>query len=323
LILAALVMSASRRLQWQRIGITQWAFLVSNFCHAVDDFEILLQVQASIRAVPAKFDSDDGSQISIPGPPLSFEAALQLLGTPAASVLSQSGEGRRIKSLRSGLRDIAVVYVSGRPDFDEALTEAVLQYTPLGGIFKVHGKVPDNFIGALDYAFKRFPTAKWYYIADDDSFVHLGRLVQLASTFDATSKQNIGHRDCAGDSCPNSKVNCKRETMLNGAVNNPGWACGGPGVLMSRPLVEAMSARSCKEYYGQEPAPVCCGDMALACCAFDAWEGLQISNVPSFNPGAFGKALANNVAVHHITPNTTIALGKVYNLHMDLEHTNY
>jgi len=256
---------------------------------------------------------DDGSQVSAPGEALTLQDARRLLGSSSDLGLIQRRDNAE---LRGELDRIAVVYVSGRTDFDDALREAVLQYVPMGSIFKTEGKTPGNFIQALEHSAGAFPNASWYYIADDDSFVNLKRLAEVAEAHDPEHFAYIGHRDCAGTSCNHGPVRCQR-TAMQDAKGSPGWACGGPGILISRPLAVAMATRGCSQYYAKEPAPVCCGDMSLSCCAFDAWDGYQIIDEPRFSPypveAGLGDKASPAVAIHKIKPNTTRELGKLYN----------
>lgn len=262
----------------------------------------------------------DGSQISFPGPRLSFEDAVKRLGSMDHVVLR---EGRGETSV-DGLADLAVIYVSGREDFEVALRQAVLRYAPIGDIFKTPGKTPDNFLKAMEFAFEKFPQASWYYIADDDSFVHLERLAQLSATLDPKENVYLGNADCKDDQCGWINVKCQREEMDTGRKRNPGWACGGPGVLLSQQLVKSMAARNCGSFYSPEPPPVCCGDMVLACCAYDAWEAFMVRDAPTFNVGNVTELLDLDsepaVAVHKITPETTLKLGDLYNAHLPKVH---
>lgn len=263
---------------------------------------------------------NDGSAAGMHGPPITLEEAMRALGPNHEQDLALG----QSSPVESSFSNIAVVYVSGRDSFDTVLEEAVLKYTVMGGICRTNGKVPDNFIQALDCAVNRFPNPEWYYIADDDSFVHLERLGRLAAAHNASEFKFLGHRDCAGKHCGERlRVQCRRESMLAVGGINPGWACGGPGVLISRPLALAMVAGSCSDYYGRQPAPVCCGDMALACCAFDAWPQFTITDVKQLTPypstEKLDKASAADlpaVAVHKIWPNTTRRLGQIYNSHL-------
>jgi len=248
---------------------------------------------------------------SQPWDPLTLKDAVRLLGTPTPA------GGASSASLRRGLENIALVYVSGRSTFDSVLREAVLQYAPLGHVFKTDGMVPGNYVKGLENAFATFPNASWYYLADDDSFVDLERLAQFTASLDASAFHFIGHRDCKGTSC-GMAVKCRRQAMGAGLAN-PGWACGGPGVLVSRPLAEAMVQKRCADFYGRELYPVCCGDIALACCASDAWEGFEVSHTLAFVPknasaGATSSPAA--VAVHKLEAETTRKLGKMYNSHL-------
>jgi len=261
---------------------------------------------------------DDGSQVSTAGPVLSLEAAVSQFGASREAIAFEQMFNGAAAHAISAVDGIAVVYVSGRTDFDHALREAVLQYVPMGDIFKNRGKTPGNFVRALSYAFEKFPGASWYYIADDDSFVHLQRLGRLAASLDPTRFQYVGKRDCDGDTCPDAVVECRRRTMRAGR-GMPGWACGGPGVMISRPLAEAMMKQNCVQHYSTEPGPVCCGDMALACCAFDAWDELQILDVQDFSAGNTSDLLAPSgsmIAVHKISNETLLRLGRLYNSHL-------
>jgi len=216
------------------------------------------------------------------------------------------------------LDGVALVYIAGREKYLPALREAILQYVPMGAIFRPPGKAPLSFIQALGNAVGAFPNASWYYVVDDDSFVHLDRLASLVTTLDATLKLFVGKHDCQGLTCGKYDVACRRRRMQG--TSNPGWVCGGPGVLVSRPLARAMVGGRCEEYYAQRPAPVGPADMAFACCAYDVWEGLNITHVPGFSPYPIReegfKRDKKLIAVHHIDPQTTLRLGRLYNSHL-------
>merc|ERR1712203_283101 len=97
---------------------------------------------------------------------------------------------------------------------------------------------------------------------------------------------------------------------------------GSPAVMRVAPHLPAHHCLrpTILQYPSLVPAP----SRALACCAWDAWEGLQIADVPALSPykEVIHNMLANKavVAVHHILPNTTVALGKLYNVHVHPEH---
>jgi len=238
------------------------------------------------------------------------EGQLPASGAPPAS--------RPRAATLQALDSVALVYIAGREKYLPALREAILQYVPVGAIFRAPGKSPPNFIQALGRVVGSFPNASWYYVVDDDSFVHLDRLASLVPTLDATLKVLVGKHDCRGLTCGNQDVACRRRHMQG--TSNPGWACGGPGVLVSRPLARAMVGGRCEEYYAQRPAPVGPADMAFACCAYDVWEGLNITHVPGFSPYPIReegfKRDKKLIAVHHIDPQTTLRLGRLYNSHL-------
>ncbi|KAL6067623.1 N-acetylgalactosaminide beta-1,3-galactosyltransferase, variant 3 [Balamuthia mandrillaris] len=74
----------------------------------------------------------------------------------------------------------------------------------VGGVQEDHfmsTKVPN---GILD-AWRRFPSKKWFYKVDDDTFVHVHNLVKALNQYNWTDVQYIGHRmeidefvDCNG-----------------------------------------------------------------------------------------------------------------------------
>merc|ERR1712224_139046 len=139
---------------------------------------------------------------------------------------------------------------------------------------KVRGKKsPLNFIYALENATRRFPDASWHYIADDDSFVHLGRLQDIAAKYNKHEYHYVGQGDCIenkiGDlQCMDTTtqpIKCHRQhmTWYKGHYRFPGWACGGGGILISRPLAKAVVAQNCSRHYSDgDDCEICFGDMA-------------------------------------------------------------
>lgn len=215
---------------------------------------------------------------------------------------------------------VAVVYIAGRTDFLDVLDDAVLQYVRMAGVYRCDGKPRDNFLKALESATVAFPEAPWYYIADDDSFVHLERLSNVVDKFDSTEYHMIGAYDRPPNMIPN--VQCHRGMMT---TEGPGWLCGGPGILLSAPLAHAMSALNCSETYGGtdywNPEGYNGGDVELGCCAWDAWPDISFTNLEEifvFEPEMLngvpdmGKDL---VSVHHLDPQATRLLG-AHNAHL-------
>jgi hypothetical protein len=74
-------------------------------------------------------------------------------------------------------------------------------------------KVPKGFI----YAYEQFPSKKWYYKIDDDTFVVVRNLLRTLNRYDYRKIQYIGHRK-----------------KLNGFVD----CNGGAGYILSRRLLD-------------------------------------------------------------------------------------
>eukprot|EP00747_Dinoflagellata_sp_TGD_P153711 gnl/TRDRNA2_/TRDRNA2_177424_c4_seq15.p1 gnl/TRDRNA2_/TRDRNA2_177424_c4~~gnl/TRDRNA2_/TRDRNA2_177424_c4_seq15.p1 ORF type:complete len:345 (+),score=21.35 gnl/TRDRNA2_/TRDRNA2_177424_c4_seq15:89-1123(+) len=248
----------------------------------------------------------DASLIMAPGGEIPFERATTLLGGNSALNMSSN----------ITLSGIALVYVSGRSMYDAALQSAVLSHVPMGGIYKVRGKDPAGFNLALEWAVAKYPNARWYYLADDDSFVVLQRLAGVASRYNSLEYHFIGELNGVPHHiCAMADAKCRHTTITS--CKGPGFVCGGPGVLISAALAQQMAKAQCAEYYSKTWShPDNALDMQLACCARDVWAGYHVDNEPMFlknlrNPTAGLRP--NIVAVHHILPQTTIRLGKKYN----------
>eukprot|EP00747_Dinoflagellata_sp_TGD_P153721 gnl/TRDRNA2_/TRDRNA2_177424_c4_seq6.p1 gnl/TRDRNA2_/TRDRNA2_177424_c4~~gnl/TRDRNA2_/TRDRNA2_177424_c4_seq6.p1 ORF type:complete len:196 (+),score=11.20 gnl/TRDRNA2_/TRDRNA2_177424_c4_seq6:2-589(+) len=188
----------------------------------------------------------------------------------------------------------------------------------MGAIYKVQGKDPACFTLALQWAVGEYPNAAWYYLADDDSFVVLDRLAQVASRYNWSENHFIGVRHgVSGRPCGVANFEC-RQTTITGC-QGPGWDCGGPGVLISAALAQLMAKAQCAENYrGKWNCAGAATDVQLACCAADAWgSGYYVDDDTMFlydllyNPTA--DISIGAVAIHHISPNTTVLLGQKYN----------
>eukprot|EP00747_Dinoflagellata_sp_TGD_P153707 gnl/TRDRNA2_/TRDRNA2_177424_c4_seq1.p1 gnl/TRDRNA2_/TRDRNA2_177424_c4~~gnl/TRDRNA2_/TRDRNA2_177424_c4_seq1.p1 ORF type:complete len:192 (+),score=11.78 gnl/TRDRNA2_/TRDRNA2_177424_c4_seq1:2-577(+) len=184
----------------------------------------------------------------------------------------------------------------------------------MGAIYKVHGKDPASFTLALPWAVREYPNAAWYYLADDDSFVVLDRLAQVASGYNPSENHFIGvHHGIPNRPCGVANFQCRQMTITS--CQGPGWACGGPGVLISAALAQRMANAQCADYY----SPIWnyvggATDLQLACCAADAWGGgYYIEDNPRFLYEPTAPVHSGAVSIHHITPETTIRLGQKYN----------
>lgn len=208
---------------------------------------------------------------------------------------------------RANLSDIAFTYILGRAEYEQPLRSAVLSHVDHGSIFRVRGKDTTNFIGALDSAVEKFPRARWYYIADDDSFVDVRRLVDVASRFSSKEKHFIGLHHGIPHHCGTTDFHCGPSKTFSKCWG-PGWVCGGPGVLVSRELATAMVERRCREFYPSDPNwPA---DVALACCAWDSWNGTpsyHVDALPTFIENGYSNL--TGIALHHLKPITIQMLG--------------
>eukprot|EP00747_Dinoflagellata_sp_TGD_P153708 gnl/TRDRNA2_/TRDRNA2_177424_c4_seq10.p1 gnl/TRDRNA2_/TRDRNA2_177424_c4~~gnl/TRDRNA2_/TRDRNA2_177424_c4_seq10.p1 ORF type:complete len:326 (+),score=25.57 gnl/TRDRNA2_/TRDRNA2_177424_c4_seq10:105-1082(+) len=246
----------------------------------------------------------DASLIMAPGGEIPFERATTLLGGNSALNMSSN----------ITLSGIALVYVSGRSMYDAALQSAVLSHVPMGGIYKVRGKDPAGFNLALEWAVAKYPNARWYYLADDDSFVVLQRLAGVASRYNSLEYHFIGELNGVPHHiCAMADAKCRHTTITS--CKGPGFVCGGPGVLISAALAQRMANAQCADYY----SPIWnyvggATDLQLACCAADAWGGgYYIEDNPRFLYEPTAPVHSGAVSIHHITPETTIRLGQKYN----------
>eukprot|EP00747_Dinoflagellata_sp_TGD_P153714 gnl/TRDRNA2_/TRDRNA2_177424_c4_seq2.p1 gnl/TRDRNA2_/TRDRNA2_177424_c4~~gnl/TRDRNA2_/TRDRNA2_177424_c4_seq2.p1 ORF type:complete len:421 (+),score=18.49 gnl/TRDRNA2_/TRDRNA2_177424_c4_seq2:105-1367(+) len=250
----------------------------------------------------------DASLIMAPGGEIPFERATTLLGGNSALNMSSN----------ITLSGIALVYVSGRSMYDAALQSAVLSHVPMGGIYKVRGKDPAGFNLALEWAVAKYPNARWYYLADDDSFVVLQRLAGVASRYNSLEYHFIGELNGVPHHiCAMADAKCRHTTITS--CKGPGFVCGGPGVLISAALANRMADAKCAEYY----SPIWnfawvggAGDVQLACCAWDAWENrseYHVDDNPKFLFNPSDEMSPGAMAIHHISSETTILLGKRYN----------
>mmetsp|Transcript_104381 Transcript_104381/g.185615 ORF Transcript_104381/g.185615 Transcript_104381/m.185615 type:complete len:333 (+) Transcript_104381:74-1072(+) len=228
------------------------------------------------------------------------------------SLVNWEGDAASNPEEKLSLQDVVVTYVAGRPDYIPAINEYIMKRVPHGLISQPHSKTLHNFIMALYEAVDKYPDAKWYYICDDDSFVVLDRLVAAAARYNSAEPHYVGKHDGGHG--------------LTGA----GWACGGPGVLISQPLAKAMRESKCTELDPQTPLYAHYGDMLLAKCAHTSWQN-------SWNPARFTVdhnggfrhnirstdaqyahlpeqmiMAPDTISVHHITPEKFAALGKLY-----------
>lgn len=280
----------------------------------------LMQLVTSKESAPVPTSGDlaphrtvDDSQIPADGPPVSLEEALSLFGDKVQSLLSTENAPVPTSSDLApdrqslSLKDIAVTYVAGRPDFIPAIEQYIMKVVPKGRISRPHGQTPYNFISALYESVDKFPDVKWHYICDDDNFVNLSRLVEFAGSFDSAENHFAGaHHGVLGRKCYNSTWITKHGAAMVGC-EGPGWVCGGPGVLVSRPLALAMRLQECKGSYGNEQI----GDVYLALCAMDAWtSGYHVHHSDSFVMNSGSNLQTGAIALHHITPDTFAALGK-------------
>eukprot|EP00450_Noctiluca_scintillans_P036327 CAMPEP_0194543936 /NCGR_PEP_ID=MMETSP0253-20130528/86683_1 /TAXON_ID=2966 /ORGANISM="Noctiluca scintillans" /LENGTH=249 /DNA_ID=CAMNT_0039390751 /DNA_START=140 /DNA_END=889 /DNA_ORIENTATION=+ len=244
------------------------------------------------------------------------------LGSVPSGVVAS---GTAMKSTRAG-SDVAVVYIAGRTDFIEALENSVLQHVRMAGVYRCEGQPRDNFLKALEAATDAFPDAPWYFLADDDSFVHLERLSDVVEKFDATEYQMMGGYDYPPETIEDAEypnVQCVSGMMSS---DGPGWVCGGPGILLSAPLAHAMSALKCSDTYGGtgywNPEGYNGGDVEVGCCAWDAWPEISMTNLNdtfifhSAMPGEVPDMGMDLVSVHHLDPDATRQLGETHNAHL-------
>jgi hypothetical protein len=219
-----------------------------------------------------------------------------------------------LKLFRSGnfitaanIDDIAISYVAGRDTYIDVISKYILNQTSKGHITRLPGKTHNNFVVALYESIELFPNSTWYYVCDDDNFVDVKRLADFASGYDPSQNHFIGnHHGVRGRPCA-EPLNWQSNTglVLTGC-DGPGWICGGPGVLISRPLALAMKQRNCANTYRPEDN----GDINFALCAMDAWGNGYSPEHSSRFVFNHGEAQGDAIAVHRISPDTFAALGR-------------
>ena len=101
---------------------------------------------------------------------------------------NEHAQNHRTKALAAKLgwasRCGHVLYISA--DADDSLPTEVIPNSEEGSI--INEKVLQGF----ERLYARFPSAKWYIKADDDSFVQLDHLAQLLARYDHTEPHYIG-----------------------------------------------------------------------------------------------------------------------------------
>lgn len=119
-------------------------------------------------------------------------------------------------------------------------------------------KVPKGFI----YAYEQFPSKKWYYKIDDDTFVVVRNLLRTLNRYDYRKIQYIGHRK-----------------KLNGFVD----CNGGAGYILSRRLLDFYMP-----YYPTCAINECdrgAEDQCMAECIRKYFGGRQCTDDKGFNMG--------------------------------------
>lgn len=134
---------------------------------------------------------------------------------------------------------------------------------------------PEDFVVALNRLKQQFPQAKWFYLSDEDTFVHVPHLMRLLGSQPHTSPAYIGTHNCRGEG-----FTCQHNIPIMRSLR--GWLNGGAGVVMSRALVDKMDAGTCQAYYSNHrnwPYGQIAADVVLACCVADFWPSGRITCV--------------------------------------------
>jgi len=141
------------------------------------------------------------------------------------------------------LGDIAIGFVSGRKTYWESLHKAVLQFAPKAVLLEAPGKCDCGFRAGFQALYDAEPTAKWYYVGDEDAFLYLDYLTELLSKRNASKPivmANLGNHPGAYEAVCHGKKSPIPDTHLKG-TNGHLTFFGGTGIIVSQAMMKQIN----------------------------------------------------------------------------------
>lgn len=143
--------------------------------------------------------------------------------------------------------DIAIGIISKRREYYNSLQKSLLQYVPQGVVLRSKGNCPCNLRAGFSALVHAFPSAKWYYVGKDDSFIFLDRLLGFLSDLNYNLPiivaRNIDydvHTHCG---------------MVSPMIGNEKMFYGGTGHIISGSMARALDwNHACENagFYGED-----------------------------------------------------------------------
>lgn len=194
------------------------------------------------------------------------------------------------------LKNVAIGILSGRSENSQVLKNAILTHTQHGFLLRTPGNCMCTFRDGFEKLSKKCPHAKWYYVGDDDAFIHLPNLVKTLSAYDSAKKIIISGQGLytITDICHKTVPGLDKLFF------------GGTGQILSAALVHSAEYRSNMEKR--------CGAFNVNGFGSDAEHTCSLANIwnqdySHGNLGPISPILKTNllhapafVSVHHLDP---------------------
>jgi len=215
-----------------------------------------------------------------------------------------------------GVEDIAIGMISGLPEYSKALHRAVLKYAPKGAILHTSGKCACSFRFGIQTLKETYPEAKWYYVGDDDAFIHLDNLVETLSAYDSSAKVVVAVSAFY-------KLRRCDASAIGGGVRT---FYGGTGHILSAGLVHSAEY---SEILGQpcDPPRLTGADVEHTCSVLPLWTpdhsfidlGLKTTQRGLNGQNQFMASPPDFLVAHHLSPSQIASFAK-FNQHLPARH---